>query len=114
MLSATKLSLANIRTLSNRQRKRRPPSDSNHNNEEGRSLEAIHDKESETDQEKDSDDRAIKKSTRLVLEGCNTKAAKILDQTFQKNELSDQENIEKLGELHPQRPSELRVPSDAP
>ena len=60
------------------------------------------------------DARAIKKATRLVIEGCVSKAAKVLDQKVQKHTLNDQEICQKLRDLHPQNWDTFDLPPDSP
>ena len=100
ILSAMKLSLANVRQMSERQRRRRPLPETNETSSENTNT---------TD-----DTRAIKRATKLVLEGCVSKAAKVLDRKFKPNTLTNQETLGKLELLHPQKACTFTVPNDAP
>ena len=61
-----------------------------------------------------SDIRAMKKAIRLVLDGCTSKASKVIDIDMRKGTLSDAEVMTKLRDLHPQLPCTFNLPSDAP
>ena len=97
-----KLSLASVRQANSRQRRRRPIQQETveHNQPED---EFFHE-----------DKRAIKRATRLVLENCTSKASRILDCSFQKSTLTDQEKVQKLRALHPEQNCNFKVPEDAP
>ena len=105
MMSAMKLSLATVRLANGRRRRRTPI---NSQKAEG---------EDRTDADLDSstgDRRAIKKAIRLVLEGCTSKATKVLDQPFRRLELSDEQVLEKLQALHPKNEYKIHLPEAAP
>ena len=99
LLSAIKLSLATVRENSGKRRRRLPLREPD---------------DGERKEETLSDTRAIKRATRLVLDGCTSKAAKVLDQTFTPKQLTDEETLDKLAALHPQRQYEVSLPEDAP
>ena len=100
VLSAMKFSLTTIREASKKRRRRRPfPEPLSHNVEQNEDSKV---------------NRAIKKATRLILEGCVTKATKALDQENQTSILSDQEILKKLRDLHPNSESSIQQPADAP
>ena len=61
-----------------------------------------------------TDKRAIKRATKLVLEGNTRKAAQVMDQAFTPYQLSEEETLSKLEDLHPQNKYEFTLPSDAP
>ena len=61
-----------------------------------------------------SDTRAIKKAISMVLDGCVSKASRILDQEVAPRKLSDDDTIKKLKELHPDHPTTFSLPPDAP
>ena len=104
VLSAMKYSLAIVRQASNRRRRRRPfEADS----------ETSGDHPTKSD-EHEADKRAIKKATRLVMEGCARKACKTLDQKFIPNTLSDDQILDRLKDLHPQHEYKFNLPNDAP
>ena len=100
VLSACKFSLAADRQASSKRRRRRPIQ--------------LEDSDNAVSYEEKQDQRAIKKSFRLIREGCSSKATKVLDQETRPNRLSDSETLEKLELLHPKNASNIRVPSDAP
>ena len=103
ILSAMKHSLATIRDLSGKKRRRRPLPDSVAGEENnGKST-------SDTD-----DTRAMKKATKLALEGCVSKATRVLDQEVKQSSLRDEEKMEQLQRLHPQIPVTFGLPADAP
>ena len=99
LLSAMKLSLAGVRRASGRSRRQRPYLKNNDDKEDQAAL---------------NDRRAIKRATRLVTEGCASKAARVLDQAFTPSNLPDEETLDKLSELHPQKECDFRIPADAP
>ena len=100
VLSAMKHSLTVVRTASRRQKRRRPfPDDEN---------------DMDTDEKSKAEMRTIKKATRLALEGCVTKATKVLDQEVRPHELTDDEICEKLKDLHPQNHETFDLPDDSP
>ena len=101
VLSAMKLSLAEVRLTNAKQRRRRPPQDT-------------YTDKAEEESEVKEDRRAIKRATRLALEGCTSKATKVLDRSFQRHSLTDQETIQKLRALHPEQTCKFKVPEDAP
>ena len=99
VLSAMKLSLAEVRQSSVRQRRRRPLRD------------PFNDDKAEEEVVAKEDRRAIKRVTRLALEGCVSKACKVFDRSFQNKSLTD---LQKLRDLHPEQNSKFDVPEDAP
>ena len=98
-LSAMKFSLAETRKSYVRKRRRKP---------------IITGHEAIEDEQLAGDLRAIKRATRLALEGSVTKAAKIMGQSFKRSKLTDKETLEKLLALHPQHPCAFPLPTDAP
>ena len=108
LLSAMKLSLAAARVATGRARRRRPTTKKDDETQNDTQQNANENKEEHV-----SDKRAIKRATRLALEGCASKAAKVLDREFKKNELSNEETLSKLKELHPQEKTCFPLPSDA-
>ena len=97
LLSAMKLSLVTIRDVDKRSTRRKPFTP-----------------KATVDSDAAQDLRAINKAKRLVLEGCACKAAKTLSQKFKSINLSDEEVLDKLTELHPQKPCDFEAPEDAP
>ena len=95
LLSAMKLSLSTIRRADKGSKRKRP----------FRQQAEVH----ERDEAKAQDVRAIKKATRLVLEGCATKGARVMGQNFTSLDLTDEEILDKLAQLHP--PTALRLHS---
>ena len=61
-----------------------------------------------------SDKRAIKKATSLVMDGCVSKATRVLDQEIVAKSLSDDDTLAKLRDLHPDLPVNFQIPQDAP
>ena len=102
LMSATKHSLATIRETAGKKRRRKP-----HPHEVSQCSPA------EENLEK-ADIRAAKKAIRLALEGCTSKATKVLDIEVRKGRLSDAETLAKLEALHPQLPCSFQLPTDAP
>ena len=49
-----------------------------------------------------------------LLKGARQKAARVLDQAFTPSNLPDEETLDKLSELHPQKECDFRIPADAP
>ena len=106
VLSAMKFSLATIREVSNRRRRRRPfETDTKMDDGTPRQPQSA---------ENAADKRAIKKATRLFMEGCTSKAAKVMDQKFVQKTLTDDQTLEKLKDLHPQHEYKFDLPSGAP
>ena len=106
VLSAMKTSLATITQASTRRNRRRPlQMESETNSEKAES--SAHDTEK-------MDKRAIKKATRLVIERATRKAAQVLDRKISTHQLSEEETLQKLQDLHPQHPYKFGLPSDAP
>ena len=102
-LSATKYSLAPVQAAAAKRRRRRPPrAPSTHPSSAGQSKTEAR------------DTRAIKRATRLVLEGAISKATKVLDKEIKEKTLTDDVIFEKLKQLHPQKPITFNLPSDAP
>ena len=103
LMSATKHSLATIREKNGRKRRKRP-----------QNSDDISDSTMSADNLERSDIRAMKKAIRLVLDGCTSKASKVIDIDMRKGTLSDAEVMTKLRDLHPQLPCTFNLPSDAP
>ena len=102
VLSAMKTSLADIQRAGIRRSRRRPLSCE------------MNTCENEESKEEKTDKRAIKKATRLMIEGSTKKATQILDRKFAAHQLSDKETLQKLQDLHPQSSYEFDLPRDAP
>ena len=109
-LSAMKYSLATIRKATAKRRRRRP-----------RDFSSLQDGESQNGHTSTAngprlidDKRAIKKATSLALDGCVSKASRVINQEITPRTLSDSETIEKLRALHPDLPTTFRLPQDAP
>ena len=103
VLSATKYSLAAVQAAAAKRRSRHPPrAPSSHPSSAGQSKTEAR------------DTRAIKRATRLVLEGAVSKATKVLDKEIKEKTLTDDVIFEKLKQLHPQKPITFNLPSDAP
>ena len=100
VLSAMKHSLTVVRTASIRRRRKRPiPDDENAGDAEELSK---------------TEARTIKKATRLALEGCVSKATKVLDQEVRPQELTDDDVCAKLRDLHPRNHENFELPDDSP
>ena len=99
VLSAMKHSLTVVRTASIRRRRKRPIPDENAGDAEELSK---------------TEARTIKKATRLALEGCVSKATKVLDQEVRPQELTDDDVCAKLRDLHPQNHENFELPDDSP
>ena len=104
LMSAMKFSLAAVREAYTRRRRRRPM----------KSKRELQKAENAMEDEEASDARAIKKAIRLVVEGCASKATKVLDQEVIERKLSDEETIAKLKTLHPYSERTFHLPADAP
>ena len=65
-------------------------------------------------EQKAKDLRAVKKATRLVLEGAIKKATRVLDQDITETSLGDEEKLSQLQKLHPSLPISFELPTDAP
>ena len=105
-----KHSLATIRKATAKRRRRRP-----------RDFSSLQDGESQNGHTSTAngprlidDKRAIKKATSLALDGCVSKAPRVINQEITPRTLSDSETIEKLRALHPDLPTTFRFPQDAP
>ena len=106
-LSAMKYSLATIRKANGRRRRRRPldilQTDCDTKSEHSDSSQSRNLVYNGPDTV--SDKRAIKKATSLVIDGCVSKATRLLDQEVTPRTLNDTQTIEKLRALHPDLPT---------
>ena len=101
-LSAMKHSLATVRHIIGKKRRRRPVE-----------IQETTTLNSEAEQ-KASDLRAIKKATRLLLEGATKKGTRVLDQETATTTMTDEGKLDQLRKLHPSLPISFALPTDAP
>ena len=113
VLSAMKYSLATIRKVTVKRRRRRPL-DSHDDQESSQENHELQRSEGTVPNADANDKRAIKKATSLVLDGCVSKASQIMDREITAKSQSDEEIVEKLIALHPNLPTSFRLPQDAP